>query len=223
MPSLLFWFSLTGRLSCSPFLVILNSTHLLPSPLLSISPWPLVFFHRAISLLLILVFLFQNAYRSFTSLPLVFSTPSIPPFLSSPLPSSLFLCLSALLTIVCRRWWEYHHQGQINIIPLHTRARKTWHCQHTRWHVEGWTWHSSVVCVCVCFIGWGVKMKTLESFSSLLPRCNSAGTYVQYVHAHHSDKPAWHSWHAVSQVTSKNSCSKQGWQPEAAGSLRVVN
>lgn len=71
----------------------------------SLSPIPLISLHQPkvspilppsyISLLSIQLFSLQIANHSFPSLPLVFSTPSLPPFLS--------LCLS-LLTIVCRRW-----------------------------------------------------------------------------------------------------------------------
>lgn len=51
----------------------------------------------------------------------------------------------SLLTIMRRRWWECLHQGQINIIPLHTK--RTWRSQHTHWHVKERTWQFSFVYV----------------------------------------------------------------------------
>lgn len=42
----------------------------------------------------------------------------------TPLSHSFFSQCLSLLIIVCRRCWDCLHEGQINIIPLHTRACK---------------------------------------------------------------------------------------------------
>lgn len=74
--------------------IILSSTHLIPTPLVSL-------FQRAISVLL-------------SQLHLSPTTPHHHP---------LSVCLLSW-QLCAGVWWAYLHQGQINIIPLHTRARK---------------------------------------------------------------------------------------------------
>lgn len=133
----------------------------------------LLFLHQAISLSLILFFLLPKCLsQCHLSLPLIFTTPLLPPFLS----------LSLSVSPVCRRWWEYLHQGQINIIPLHTRVRK----MHLALPAHTLARRGVDLAVLCCV--WGVKMNTLESFSSLLQRCRHKWVYV---FAFTSLIPAW--------------------------------